>query len=602
MTLAQRITRAKGGDWTGKQGLIPGPGHSAKDRSMAIADNASNDDVVCYSFAGDDPLAFKDTLRAEGLLPTRSSAAEGGPYIYRNVNGSVAYRIARRAGKKFVAETPTGGDGWCSGMNGAKPIPYRLPQLIESDPEQPVFICEGEKDADNLARLGCVATTNPFGAGKWPAEFSKHLAGRDVIILPDNDRPGRDHAEDVARKVRSTARGITILPLPGLPDKGDVSDWIAAGGTVDKLFELIADAPAWSERKSERLEADVTAPARKFGSLTASALNLITFAPLQYVIPDLLPEGLAILAGKPKFGKSFAALDIGIAVASGGKGFGSIPCEAGDVLYCALEDSPRRLQDRIRGMLPLGDDMPERLHIETMAKRLDEGLIDDLSGWLFDHPYARLIILDTWRCIKPAATGRASAYDEDASGLNPLHELAKAHPGVAILVIHHTRKLEADDPFDTISGTHGLTGVADTLLVLAKHGEGAKLCGQGRDIDGYEKALTRNKLTGSWRITGDAKELAKTGERQALLDVLKEAEGEVLRTSAIAKGAGVSESSASHRLKALHGEGLVEKAGYGKWKLPDPYQCRQSRQSDDDTDDDTGPYFDNIDEIDGGSG
>jgi hypothetical protein len=322
----------------------------------------------------------------------------------------------------------------------------------------------------------------------------------------------------------------------------------------------------------------------KFGSLTAHALSAMKFAPLRYVIPDLLPEGLAILAGKPKFGKSFAALDLCIAVATGGKALGSISCEGGDVLYCALEDSPRRLQDRIRGMLPIGDDMPERLHIETMAKRLDEGLIDDLGGWLFDRPEARLIVLDTWRCIKPASTGRASAYDEDASGLNPLHELAKAHPGVALVVIHHTRKLEAEDPFDTISGTHGLTGVADTLMVLARHGEGAKLCGQGRDIDGYEKSLTRDPLTGSWRVVGDARDLAKTGERQALLDVLTEADGEALRTSTIAKAAGVSESSASHRLKALVAEGLITKTGYGKYKMMDPYQSRQSRQSD--TDDD----------------
>ncbi len=329
-------------------------------------------------------------------------------------------------------------------------------------------------------------------------------------------------------------------------------------------------------------------PLGKFGSMTAAALGEMTFAPLRYVIPGLLPEGLALLAGKPKFGKSFAALDIGIAVATGGRAFRSIQCEAGDVLYCALEDSNRRLQDRIRGLMPLGDDMPERLHIETQAKRLDEGLIDDLRGWLFEHPDARLIILDTWRCIKPASTGRATQYDEDASGIHPLHELAKEHPGLAVLVIHHTRKMEADDPFDTISGTTGLTGVPDMLLILAKHGEGAKLCGKGRDIDDFEKALSRDAITGSWRVDGDARDLAKTGERQAILDEMREADIPLTPTQ-IATGIGKKRDNVQHLLKRLQAEGLVKKEGYGKWSLSDPHSlCSLRSLSDPDEGDNEG--------------
>ena len=138
---------------------------------------------------------------------------------------------------------------------------------------------------------------------------------------------------------------------------------------------------------------------RPFGSLTASALDRLQFPKLRYVIPGVLPEGLSILAGKPKFGKSFLMIDWSIAVEGGSKACGTIECDPGDVLYCAFEDSLRRLQDRIRGMLPLGADMPERLHFETTAKRIGEGLIDDLRQWLADHTGARLVILDTWRCI-----------------------------------------------------------------------------------------------------------------------------------------------------------------------------------------------------------
>ena len=310
----------------------------------------------------------------------------------------------------------------------------------------------------------------------------------------------------------------------------------------------------------------VSTTARPWGGLTASALSLMKFAPLRYPVPGILPEGLALLAGKPKFGKSFLAMDLAIAVASGGVALGSIQCSFGEVLYCALEDSERRLHDRLLKMLPFGLEMPTRLHFETLAPRIGDGLIERLDEWLDEHPDARLIILDTWRCIKPETRGNASAYDDDASGLHPLHGLAKARPGLAVLVVHHTRKMEADDPFDTISGTHGLTGVADTLMVLARHGEAAKLSAQGRDLDGYEKALTRNAVTGSWLISGDARELAKTGERQAILDVLTEAEGETISLAAIASATGKKKDNLVHLLKSLVGEGLVEKVGHGKYR------------------------------------
>jgi hypothetical protein len=308
---------------------------------------------------------------------------------------------------------------------------------------------------------------------------------------------------------------------------------------------------------------------RGFGSLSAAALNAMHFEPVRFVVPGILPEGLAIIAGKPKFGKSFAVLDMAMAVAAGGKAFGKIECDPGDVLYCALEDGERRLQDRLRKLLPPDHcgEVPQRLLFETIAPRLDDGLIEALEAWIERHPDARLIVLDTWVHIKPASKGTSSAYDEDAQGLRPLHHFAKRHPGLAVVVIHHTRKLDADDPFDTISGTHGLTGMADTLLVMARHGDTAKLCGQGRDIEGYEKAIERDLLTGSWRILGDAGERAKTGERQAILDVLQEAEGETLTTAAIAAATGKRKDNISHLLKRLVGDGLAEKAGFGKWRL-----------------------------------
>lgn len=294
-------------------------------------------------------------------------------------------------------------------------------------------------------------------------------------------------------------------------------------------------------------------------------------------MPGLLPEGLTILAGKPKFGKSFAVLDMAIAVASAGKAFGLVQCEAGDVLYCAMEDGQRRLQERQRKLCPFGK-LPARLLFETSAQRLDDGLVEALEGWMEQHPDARLIVLDTWAHIKPVSAGRGNAYDEDAQGLRPLHMFAKRHPGLAVVVVHHVRKAEADDVFDTISGTHGLTGMADTLMVMSRQGDSCTLAGQGRDIEGYEKIIERDRCTGGWRIAGDAQERAKTVERQAILAALSDAAGEPLKTREIAEAVGKQVSNVSHLLKKLLEQGLVEKASYGKWQIKGD-QTAQSVQS-----------------------
>ena len=112
--------------------------------------------------------------------------------------------------------------------------------------ERRVFIVEGEKDVESLARLGIVATCNPGGAGKWRDAYADQLAGAEVVVLPDHDKAGRDHAEAVARSLAGKAARIRLLELPGLPDKGDVSDWFAQGGTVEAFNNLVEAAPEWT--------------------------------------------------------------------------------------------------------------------------------------------------------------------------------------------------------------------------------------------------------------------------------------------------------------------------------------------------------------------
>ena len=166
-------------------------------------------------------------------------------YDYCNEAGDVIFQVVRYEPKDFRQRQPKPSGGWEWSVKGLPTIPYRLPELL-ADPVQPVVIVEGEKDVDNLAHIGVLATCNAGGAKKWRKEHSQYLAGRKVAILPDNDDAGQKHADRVAQSLQGIAETIRIVELPDLPPKGDVSDWLAAGGTKAELERLIDATPIWT--------------------------------------------------------------------------------------------------------------------------------------------------------------------------------------------------------------------------------------------------------------------------------------------------------------------------------------------------------------------
>jgi putative DNA primase/helicase len=161
-------------------------------------------------------------------------------YDYVGPDGKLVFQVTRWEPKTFSQRRPDGNGGWIPSVKGIELVPYRLPGIIKA---KSIFIVEGEKDADALAALGLAATCNAQGAGKWRPEYNRHFAGKRVAILPDNDDPGRKHACDVARQLHGLAEVVKVIELPGLPPKGDVSDWLAAGGTRENLLELVKAAP-----------------------------------------------------------------------------------------------------------------------------------------------------------------------------------------------------------------------------------------------------------------------------------------------------------------------------------------------------------------------
>ena len=152
------------------------------------------------------------------------------------------------------------------------------------------------------------------------------------------------------------------------------------------------------------------------GTFTAADLMKEDLPPVMWAVPGILPEGLSLLAGKPKLGKSWLALGLAVAKASGGVALGKIPVDRGEVLYLALEDNRRRLQNRLRKVLN-GDPPPGGLHIATEWPRVDEGGADDLDDWLAVHPDAGLVVVDILKVVRPSVSGNRGIYDADYEAL-----------------------------------------------------------------------------------------------------------------------------------------------------------------------------------------
>lgn len=184
-------------------------------------------------------------------------------YVYYDEQGAILMRACRYDGfddqgiptKTFTQERPNGTGGWISGVKGIRKVPYRLPELLATHESEAVYIVEGEKCVDRLRELGLTATCNAAGAGKWTKEHGKFLLNRDVVILPDCDEPGEKHAAKVCETLKGIAKSVKVVRLPNLPVKGDVVDWLKAGGSREELDRLVAGAVQTSEEEFKPAEA-----------------------------------------------------------------------------------------------------------------------------------------------------------------------------------------------------------------------------------------------------------------------------------------------------------------------------------------------------------
>lgn len=256
--------------------------------------------------------------------------------------------------------------------------------------------------------------------------------------------------------------------------------------------------------------------------ITAADLESMEFKPVAWAVPDILPEGLTLLAGKPKMGKSWLALGICLAVASGGVALGTRRVEAGEVLYLALEDNPRRLQRRLQAMG--AEPYPERLHLATEWNNADDGGVKELGEWLSEHPNCRLVVVDTIKKLRSRKRAGKNAYDIEYEDLEPLLKLTHKHATTIMVVTHFRKDTEVDDPYDAVSGSTGLTGAVDGVMLLQgeRGAADAFLYVDGRDIENSQDyALRWDNHIKNWSIQGDAPKYRMSQERREIVEVLE---------------------------------------------------------------------------------
>lgn len=263
------------------------------------------------------------------------------------------------------------------------------------------------------------------------------------------------------------------------------------------------------------------------GIISAADLQQMTFDPLRFAVPGVLPEGYTVLAGAPKVGKSWLMLSLSLAVASGGYALGHVKVDARPVLYLALEDSNRRLQRRLDQLLQ-GDSAPRSLSLATSVKR--GAILDTINAYLRDEPDAGLIVLDVLTKVsRPTAYGE-SPYERDYAVGEALHAIAQRNPGLALVAVHHVRKAVSADFVDSSSGTNGITGAADTFAALARdrHEQTGLLSVTSRDMDEIAYAMRKDE-SGGWLLAGGSLEAAAAAAAQARAEIVTSQHGEAMR-------------------------------------------------------------------------
>jgi len=458
------------------------------------------------------------------------------------------FEVVRTNPKGFYQRQPDGKGGYLSHLKGITPTLYHQDKLKQAiDSGTPVYVVEGEKDTDRLRSLGLVATCNPMGAGKWRDSYSEALRGGDLVIIPDNDEPGIKHGNLVARSCYGIAKRVRILELPG-GTKRDVSDWLAAGGTVGEIERLASEAPEYKPK--------ALSDSKKFKLALLADLMAEPEEVVSWLWDRSLPTGgLSLIAAKPKVGKSTIARNLALKVARG-EPFLDRDTNQGSVIYLALEEKRAEVAAHFTRM-GAGDE-PIFIHTgsapEEALEALRTAIMENKPVLAIVDPLLRLVRLRD-----------GNDYVEVTRALEPLLMLAR-ESGCHILAVHHMGKSEREGG-DSILGSTALFAAVDTALIMKRRDSMRTLESiqrYGQDIE--RLALEFDLETGLTQAAGTIAELELKQTATAICEILGDDE---LTEADIRERAGGNTGLVGKALRWLCTEGYVKRNGSGK--RGDPY-------------------------------
>jgi len=359
-------------------------------------------------------------------------------YDYKDESGQLLFQVCRLKPKGFYQRRPDGKGDWICNLKGVQPVLYGLQEVVKAGE---VLIVEGEKDADTARSLGMCGTTCPMGAGKWMPEFSEYLRGKDVVLIPDNDQPGREHMSQVALAVNGIARSLKWIELPDLPVKGDLTDWVEQVGDREEaslqLAEMIDRADYYNPPRNLTLE-DIVLSDVDFLDIPLPMKDKI-------LDPWLTEQSITLIAGWRGTGKTWFAMSLLDSITRG-KAFGpwalkkSVPC-----LYLEGEMPAQDVRERIKSLNPYLESRKSPLYIYSDAYANFSGL--SRANLLSEDWRLTMKRILTIRKIKlwviDNLASLSAGIDENCKqDWDPINSwlLDLRFVGISTILLHHTNK------------------------------------------------------------------------------------------------------------------------------------------------------------------
>ena len=454
-----------------------------------------NGDCKCGLSHDQSPPAARPSPNGKKVdKPSMRPVAE---YDYQDADGKLVYQVVRM--EPATPTDPPSREFWqrhpCPDKNGDsvwsmgdKPekcscpkidrLLYRLPELLSADPDATVHTAEGEKDVDRLRSLGLVATCNSGGAGNWidkkdaqvEVRHADCLQGRNVVVLPDNDQAGHDHGQQVAQALYGKVKSIRVLDLPDLLPKGDVSDWLDSGGTLDALIRIAGLAEEWAPVAANTENQNSTSQPP---TLTITTVKDVQKEQVAWLWDKRIPRGkLTVFAGDPGLGKSYMSLDIATRISLGSRWPDGGQAPLGNVLLISAEDG---LADTIRPRLDLLGADVSRIHsIATTLKQDGRDIslsladhLEQLEAAIIEYE-AMLLILDPLL----AFTGqRADTYKSSdvRAILAPLAAMAERTNCAIHAILHLNKRSSEGNAIYRLTASLDFAAAARSVLVVGKH-------------------------------------------------------------------------------------------------------------------------------------